>query len=173
MSWIGRDTKDHPVPTSYCGQDCYPPAQAAQGPIPDGLEQLQGWGIHRFSGQPVPGPHVSHSTSKTLVLSQLPKLRWLPGLQLSDWGGFKIRKDKWLLPFARINGCRETQFVHVKHVLFSSCIFLPVKIVRSNTSYSLNNELSVPSGLYHTRGPPELPRLKPVFSVRYSFSHKT
>ena len=28
--------------------------EAAQGPIQPGLEQLQGWGTHSFSGQPVP-----------------------------------------------------------------------------------------------------------------------
>uniref|UniRef100_A0A8C9LBX5 Uncharacterized protein n=1 Tax=Pavo cristatus TaxID=9049 RepID=A0A8C9LBX5_PAVCR len=30
------------------------PTQAAQGPIQPGLEHLQGWGTHSFSGQPVP-----------------------------------------------------------------------------------------------------------------------
>jgi len=29
----------------------------AQGPIQSGLEHLQGWDIHSFSGQPVPVPH--------------------------------------------------------------------------------------------------------------------
>ena len=33
------------------GQGCHPPAQAAQGPIQPGLECLQGWGTHSFSGQ--------------------------------------------------------------------------------------------------------------------------
>jgi len=33
------------------GQGCHPPAQAAQGPIQPGLEHLQGWGTHSFSGQ--------------------------------------------------------------------------------------------------------------------------
>jgi len=44
-----------------CGQSCQPlnqaPAQAAQGPIQPSLKHLQGWGIHRFSGQLVPVPH--------------------------------------------------------------------------------------------------------------------
>lgn len=30
--------------------------QAALGPIQPGLEQLQGWGAHMFSGLPAPGP---------------------------------------------------------------------------------------------------------------------
>ena len=34
--------------------------QAAHGPIQLGLEHLQGWGIHRLSGQSVPAPHHSH-----------------------------------------------------------------------------------------------------------------
>lgn len=31
--------------------------QVAQGSLQPGLEQLQGWGTHSISGQPVPGPH--------------------------------------------------------------------------------------------------------------------
>jgi len=45
VAWIGRDLKVHPVPTPCCRQGCHPPAKAAQGSIPPGLEPLQGWGI--------------------------------------------------------------------------------------------------------------------------------
>jgi len=51
MAWVGKNLKAHAVPTHCHGQGCYPPAQAAQGPIQAGLEQLQGWGTHSFSGQ--------------------------------------------------------------------------------------------------------------------------
>jgi len=53
MAWVGRDLKDHPVPTPCCGQGCQSPDQAAQGPIQPGPECLQGWGIHSLLGQPV------------------------------------------------------------------------------------------------------------------------
>mgnify|MGYP001857295965 CR=1 FL=1 len=43
--------------TSYCGQGCLPPDQAAQGSIQPGLEHPQGWGICSFFGQLVLGPH--------------------------------------------------------------------------------------------------------------------
>lgn len=41
MASVGRDPKDHPVPT---------PDQAAQSPIQPGLESLQRRSIHSFSG---------------------------------------------------------------------------------------------------------------------------
>ena len=64
--------------------------QAAQGPIQPGLEHLQGWGIHNFSGQPVPALHHSHSKElpsdiqpkssflqvKTIFLTKLPSFQW-------------------------------------------------------------------------------------------------
>jgi len=62
MSKVGRDLKYHPAPTPCHRQGCYPPAQAAQGPIQAGLDCLQGCSIHSFSGQPVPVPH--HPLSK-------------------------------------------------------------------------------------------------------------
>ncbi|KAK4818440.1 hypothetical protein QYF61_013127 [Mycteria americana] len=37
--------------------------QVAQSPIQPGLEHFQGWGIHSFSGQPVPVPHHPHMSS--------------------------------------------------------------------------------------------------------------
>jgi len=52
MVWVGKDLKDDPIP--WHGKGCHPPAQAAQGSIQPGLEQLQGWDVHSFSGQPVP-----------------------------------------------------------------------------------------------------------------------
>jgi len=55
MAWVGRELKDHPVPTSL--QWALPPDPAAQGPIQPGLECLQRWDIHNFTGQPVPVPH--------------------------------------------------------------------------------------------------------------------
>jgi len=60
MAWVGRDHKDHliPIPVQWTWLYGFPsPAQAAKGPIQSVFECLQGWGIHNFSGQPVPGPH--------------------------------------------------------------------------------------------------------------------
>ncbi|EOB08416.1 hypothetical protein Anapl_06434, partial [Anas platyrhynchos] len=57
MAQVGRNLKDHPFPPPCHGQEHLPPDQVAQSPIQPGLEHLQGWGIHNFSGQPVPGPH--------------------------------------------------------------------------------------------------------------------
>jgi len=56
MEWLELEwtLKTIKVPTPCHGQGYHPPAQAAQGPIQAGLEHLQGWGIHSFSGQPVP-----------------------------------------------------------------------------------------------------------------------
>ncbi|EOA97032.1 hypothetical protein Anapl_17450, partial [Anas platyrhynchos] len=57
MVWVGRDLKDHPVPPPCHGLGHLPLDQVAQSPIQPGLEHLQGWGTHSFSGQPVPVPH--------------------------------------------------------------------------------------------------------------------
>ncbi|KAK4813670.1 hypothetical protein QYF61_017637, partial [Mycteria americana] len=43
------------------GQEHLPLDQVAQSPIQPGLKHFQGWGIHNFSGQPVPVPHHPHS----------------------------------------------------------------------------------------------------------------
>lgn len=40
IPWVGKDLKDHVVPTPCRRQGCYPPDQAAQGPIQAGLEHL-------------------------------------------------------------------------------------------------------------------------------------
>jgi len=59
MAWVGRDLKDHLVPTSCHRQGCCPlnliPYKSAPGSIQAGPEHQQGWGIHGSSGQPVPG----------------------------------------------------------------------------------------------------------------------
>ena len=39
------------------GREPFHQTRLAQSPIEPGLECVQGWGIHSFSGQPVPGPH--------------------------------------------------------------------------------------------------------------------
>ena len=51
MAWDGCDLKYHLIAAPCCGQGCYPPDQAAQGPIQPGLEHLQEQGIHNYSGQ--------------------------------------------------------------------------------------------------------------------------
>ena len=55
MARVGRDLKDHqaPTPLPHAGLPSSV-SNTAQGPIQPGLEQLQGWGIHSLSGQPVP-----------------------------------------------------------------------------------------------------------------------
>lgn len=50
MVWVGRDLKDHLVPSPYYSLD-----QAA--PFNLALKCLQGWGIHSCSGHPIPVPH--------------------------------------------------------------------------------------------------------------------
>ena len=42
---------------SAVGKGYLPLDFVGQSPTQPGLEYLQGWGIHSFSGQPVPGPH--------------------------------------------------------------------------------------------------------------------
>jgi len=54
MVWVGRDFKDHLIPTP-------PLDQAAQSRIQPGLEHCQGGGSHSFSGQPLPVPHQHQS----------------------------------------------------------------------------------------------------------------
>jgi len=41
MAEVGRDLKNHPVPTPCHGQG-HPPAQATQGPIPPGHDHVFG-----------------------------------------------------------------------------------------------------------------------------------
>ena len=65
MVRVGRVLEAHQVPALSCGQAYHPPAQAAQGPIESGLEGLQGWGTHNFSGQPVLEPH--HPLSEKFI----------------------------------------------------------------------------------------------------------
>ena len=54
LVWVGRDLKDHLVPTPSHRQGHLPPDQAAACTIQSDLEHCQGQGIHSFSGQPVP-----------------------------------------------------------------------------------------------------------------------
>jgi len=69
MAWIGRDPKDHQVPTPLPHKGHQPPDlvldQVAEGFIQPGLDQLQGQ--NNLSGQPVPVPH--HSLCKISNLS--------------------------------------------------------------------------------------------------------
>lgn len=51
-------------PPAWAG--CPPSAQAAQGPLQHGLEHLQSWGIHSFSGQQCQG--LTHPVSKNFCL---------------------------------------------------------------------------------------------------------
>ena len=51
MVWVQEDLKDDQVPASLCQLLDHVLDQAAQGPIQPGLEHLQGWAIHSFSGQ--------------------------------------------------------------------------------------------------------------------------
>jgi len=57
MAQVGRNLKDHLVPPLLPWAGTPPLDQAAESPIHPGLEHLQGWGIHSFSGQPMPVPH--------------------------------------------------------------------------------------------------------------------
>ena len=60
MVWVGRDLKDHLVPTPLPGQGHPPLDQGAQSHIQPGLGHFQGGGIHSFSGISVPVPHHHH-----------------------------------------------------------------------------------------------------------------
>jgi len=51
MVWVGRDLRDHVVPTHCYGQGHLPLDQVAQSPIQPGLEHLQGGDVHNFSGK--------------------------------------------------------------------------------------------------------------------------
>ena len=52
-AWVGRNLKDHLVPTPCHRQVCHTPDQ---GPIQPGPENLQGQDIQSFSAQPLPVP---------------------------------------------------------------------------------------------------------------------
>jgi len=53
MAYVGGDLKDHLVPNHLLWTRLPPTSSAAQGPIKTGLECLQWWGTHSFSGQPL------------------------------------------------------------------------------------------------------------------------
>ncbi|GAB0192649.1 cAMP-dependent protein kinase inhibitor alpha [Grus japonensis] len=48
MVWVGRDLKDHLVPTPCHGQGHPPLDHIAQSLIRPGLEHCQGWGLHNL-----------------------------------------------------------------------------------------------------------------------------
>jgi len=76
MVWVGRDLKDHLVPTPCPGQGHLPLDQVAQSRIQPGLESFQGGGSHSFFGQPVPVPHHPHSSYSAIWDEiQFPKWR--------------------------------------------------------------------------------------------------
>ena len=54
MAWVGRDLKNHLVPTPLPWAEL---PGTKSGPTQPGLEYLQEWGIHNLSGQPVTAPH--------------------------------------------------------------------------------------------------------------------
>ena len=60
MVWVGRDLKDHLVPTPLPWAGTPSTRPGAQSPIQPGLEHCQGGGSHSFSGQPVPVPQHPH-----------------------------------------------------------------------------------------------------------------
>ncbi|KAJ7401070.1 hypothetical protein BTVI_99281 [Pitangus sulphuratus] len=53
MEWFGLEGTSKPI-LFHPGHLSL--AQVAPSPVQAGLEHFQGWGIHNFSGQPVPGP---------------------------------------------------------------------------------------------------------------------
>ena len=55
--------KGHLVQPPCHGQGHLALDQVAQSPVQPGLEHFQGWGIHNFSGQPVPVSHRPHRTT--------------------------------------------------------------------------------------------------------------
>uniref|UniRef100_A0A8C5UKZ1 Beta-1,4-N-acetylgalactosaminyltransferase n=1 Tax=Malurus cyaneus samueli TaxID=2593467 RepID=A0A8C5UKZ1_9PASS len=59
MVWVGRGLKAHPVPPLPL-QGHLPLSQGAPNAAQPGLEHCQGWGSHRFFGQPVLGPPHRH-----------------------------------------------------------------------------------------------------------------
>uniref|UniRef100_A0A8C3PLQ6 Uncharacterized protein n=1 Tax=Calidris pygmaea TaxID=425635 RepID=A0A8C3PLQ6_9CHAR len=63
IEWFGLEgtLKIIEFQTPCHGQGHLPLDQVAQSPIQPGLEHLQGWGSHNFSGQPVPVSHHPHS----------------------------------------------------------------------------------------------------------------
>ena len=71
--WFGLEGtfKDPPVQPPCQGQGHLPLDQVAQSPVQADLEHLQGWGIHSFSGQPMPvppSPFLAMFPGRTLAL---------------------------------------------------------------------------------------------------------
>jgi len=61
MVWVGKNLKNHPIPTPCGGQGHLPLDQIAQSPIQPGFERLQEGSIPNFDRQAILGPHHSHS----------------------------------------------------------------------------------------------------------------
>ena len=58
IEWFGLERIPKPtLPQPLLWAGTPPTHQAADSPIEPGLEHCQGWGIHSFSGQPMPGAH--------------------------------------------------------------------------------------------------------------------
>jgi len=71
QAWVGRDLKDHQVPTPLPQQGHQSLDlvldQVAQDPIQPGFKHLQGWDPHNLSGQHILPPH--HSLSNKIPLT--------------------------------------------------------------------------------------------------------
>ena len=73
IEWFGLEgtLKITWFPPPCHGQGHLPPDQAAQSPVPPGLELCQGGGSHSFSGQPVPVPHHLYRKKEDFLMSSL------------------------------------------------------------------------------------------------------
>lgn len=80
MGWVGRDLKNHSVPTLHHGQDCHSLDQGAHGPILPGHRCLQGW---------------MHKTKPTLCLFSVEQTGALQFLRF--WGSRShiLWEQKW------------------------------------------------------------------------------
>jgi len=76
MVCVGRDLRDHPVPTPCHGQGCHSTDQAAQGPIQSGFEHLQGWGTQLLTLMICHCIHLSGNSVPTVLLTLLTTRTW-------------------------------------------------------------------------------------------------
>ena len=72
MDWVRRGLKDQLVPTPQPWAGSHPSAQAAQGPIPPGIERLQGWGTHSSLGSSARASPPSHLTNASPLVGEKP-----------------------------------------------------------------------------------------------------
>jgi len=61
MAWVGRDLKDHVVPSPLPWAGTPSTRPVCSKPHPPGLEDCQGEGSHNFSAPSVQVPHQPHS----------------------------------------------------------------------------------------------------------------